>query len=269
MTAHEHSMSDDELDAVLDAAVARLDDALDRTLDPVAGLASLVPANAAQTPSRLPYGGTAPADAPAQARNPDTAPAAPPHSVSTQIACALALIDEFPSGPDALGQMASGQVVSIRQGLEHLDEQLAQRTLSREGARATLQAMNTRLAEASKHLACEAPALVRGESLVSQFAALQHATIATAVICGAGMYVGETTYFGRCVFLACTIAIGAACFVTARWHRLQKSSRRNEAAARQRESLGDLRFCLKQVGTAVEKLFDDAEDWSITPAGAG
>lgn len=41
------------------------------------------------------------------------------------------------------------------------------------------------------------------------------------------------------------------------------------AAAWQRRLLTGLRFRLERLGAAVEKLFDDTDDWSSTPSGSG
>lgn len=255
MTANEHPISDAELDAVLGAATARLDETLARTVDVRAGLAAITGPSPSPRPEDTPEKANPADSAASRAQN------VAPRSVSAQFRATLYAIDVFPRDLSHSARVTAGTVVALYTGLRQLDQQLARRAVGREDAQLVLQQADASL-----------------QKLLTRLTKVKDRTwpeplflVATTVLSFVGLFlaaaVGDHVHLPFVTTALFGLVPGAVAsgFLVAHHSRLRRKllivSTQVGAVVRLRKSLHDLMV-------AVDHLFDDAEDRSEVPAGS-
>ncbi|MFJ9782633.1 hypothetical protein ACIRSS_23835 [Amycolatopsis sp. NPDC101161] len=253
MTANEHPISDAELDAVLGAAAAHLNDTLARTVDIPAGLASMA-TEPASRPDNTPHkaesiDGGAPRDKTAAL-----------HSVSAQIFTTLHVLETFPSGRGKAGKTTAREIAALGPALKQLDHQLAQRVVSRQEAQRVLQQVDVRLGTSIERLAATRERTGTFRFIVPWLAVAS--LISMFFVSAKAEHQHGSTFEALVASLVLVGVMSAAMLIH---HRC--TTRKRVAIENQMAVIAQLQAFVKQLSVAVERLFDDAEDWSATPAG--
>lgn len=258
MTANEQPISDAELDAVLGAASARLDETLARTADVRAGLAAIAgpPSSTGATPEAGPAdSGASRAENMAQ------------RSVSAQIKDTLDAIKAFPLDIGGDPGAPADAVVRLGAELRRLDQLLAQRAIGRQDAQLVLQRADVSLNNMIRRLRFPGHR-VRTAAPFYLVAGIQLGVVGAvgAVVLGtpAGHHIDVP--FVTTIIYGSAPAAAVSGVLWGHRHRVRRKQRR--IMTTQADAGVQLRKSLKELGVAVNHLFDDAEDRSGVPAGS-